>query len=298
MRVECPTCRVEVPENKLDFAHLLATCPKCGSTFSLTDGLVDRRLPGQSGGPRPALELPDGMTREKTAPAGGYRSSDKVGSLRLTRKTTKNARGFFGLAMLGLGGPAIAIGIMAKSTTPGSIAGGVFAAVISAIGCWAILSQLLNVTSIDVDAARIKIRTGPVPTWGENLDLVTADVAQLIVTEHRGDDSVSYSVVARQKSGQFVHVIRNVPSRAQADYIEREIEELLAIEDEDPVAALAPGRASAEGPHRVRVAEGAEEVAAGEPTEAEREQAALDEGEDVGRAADDRAYARRSSGSG
>lgn len=295
MIVQCPTCQVGVPADKLDFSQLLATCAQCANVFSLTDGLVDRRSPGGASGPRPPLPLPAGMTREKVAPRGGYRTSDKVGSLRLTRTTRSKHGQWFVLGVFALGGPAFAIWILSRSTDPTSIVGSGFAFLVAALAVWVLLSILLNTTSIEVDAEHIKIRTGPVPTWGENIDLMTADVAQLIVTERRRDDSVSYSVVARLESGQFVDVIRNVPSRAQADYIEREIEELLEIEDEDPTAALAPRTETAaamEAPPRVRVAALAGEDAAA--TDRAAEEAAI-EAEAAGNPAAAEAPARSAS---
>lgn len=237
MRVVCPTCSVEIPEGKLDFAQLLAAC-SCGNVFALTDGLVDRSLPGSpSGGSRPPLALPEGMTREKVAPAGGYRSADRVGALRLTRRTVGKGT-VTGLIAFGLLPPAIAAYLLTRSADGPSLGIAAFMLFISGVAVWTLLARLLNTTTLDVDRQRIRVRTGPVPTWGENVDLATPDLEQLIVTHRRSDDTVTYSVVARMRTGLFVPVIRDIPSQAQAAYIEREIEELLGIEDEDPARAL------------------------------------------------------------
>jgi hypothetical protein len=101
------------------------------------------------------------------------------------------------------------------------------------------VAMFVNRTWIVVSAGRLTVRHGPLP-WIGNHDLGTSTLEQLYCDQHvsrsRNGVTVTFEVLARTTDGKRVKLVRGLPERDQARYIEQEIERHLGIVDR-PVGA-------------------------------------------------------------
>jgi len=101
------------------------------------------------------------------------------------------------------------------------------------------LTGFVNRTRIRVDDTMLTVRHGPLP-WIGNRDIDRWDVKQLYVSERvsrgRGGANVSFDVRLVTNTGRNVRLVRGMPEREQALYVEHKIENHLKIDD-----AVMPG---------------------------------------------------------
>ncbi|HLL81650.1 MAG TPA: hypothetical protein VK420_03325, partial [Longimicrobium sp.] len=96
------------------------------------------------------------------------------------------------------------------------------------------VAMFVNTTEVVVADGVLTVRHGPVP-WLGNRQIATGSLEQLYCEEHvsrtRNGTTITYSVRARGKDGRMVKLVSGLPERAQALYIEQEIERHLGIAD-------------------------------------------------------------------
>jgi hypothetical protein len=103
------------------------------------------------------------------------------------------------------------------------------------------ISGLVNTTRIEVGSGQLSIKHGPLP-WPGNLVIETAQLKQLYCTEKyshsKSGTSVSYTVNVVLATNKMVPLVKNLPEKDQALYIEKIIESRLGITDEPVAGAL------------------------------------------------------------
>ncbi len=101
------------------------------------------------------------------------------------------------------------------------------------------LAGLLNSTEVALEAGQLRVRHGPLP-WKGNRTVPRYDLAQLFCLELQSEDEPrsGYDLMARLHSGTEIKLVRRLPSRRQAKFLEREIERAAGIENR-PVAGEA-----------------------------------------------------------
>lgn len=107
-----------------------------------------------------------------------------------------------------------------------------------------VFCSIFNSTEITVDGTCLVIKHGPLP-WKGNKQIPLAEIAQLYVIEAHSTDS--YGKVSRQYEVNMVDhnhkqrkLLQNLASAAEALYIEKHLEKLMALKDE-PVAGAYEG---------------------------------------------------------
>ena len=103
------------------------------------------------------------------------------------------------------------------------------------------LAMLLNRTEVEVRKESLRIRAGPVPTFG-NAAYAAAQFSQLYVFEkestYKGKTTISYELRARLKTGKHVTLVAKLASPALALYLEQAIEKRFEIKDTPVVNEL------------------------------------------------------------
>ncbi len=229
LNVRCPRCDALVPEAALDRAEARATCPGCAHAFTppRRETIARRRPP-----------LPPGMTVETGEPAlaaeGGYRrapSRPLVIRRRWRDRTTTWLAPFLGV--VGTGAVVVAFA--------GAVGGGVldwisaaFMALVPAVFVYGCAAAWLNTTTFEVKDGRLRVQHGPIPWFGER-EVRAGSVRQLAVTQQRGlrdPSQVSWELSLETDDGDIVPLLRGLPSREPADYLEWAFEEHLGLEDQ------------------------------------------------------------------
>lgn len=99
---------------------------------------------------------------------------------------------------------------------------------------WA-LSGFLNKTFIRIGGGKISILSRPLPWFGDIKDVTTGDMDQLYVvlyTAYRQNNSPVYRYkIMVKKAGEDILLMRGIPTYDLAVTLEKEIEEVLGIED-------------------------------------------------------------------
>ena len=108
------------------------------------------------------------------------------------------------------------------------------------VGVWTTYSALcglINRTEIRVTTDALSIRHYPLP-WSGNVQVRVATIDQLFCEEIEGGNSVIYNVGVKLKNGQQVRLLYRFLHKAQAAFIEQQVEQRLGIPDH-PVAGEA-----------------------------------------------------------
>jgi hypothetical protein len=96
---------------------------------------------------------------------------------------------------------------------------------------YAWLTNLVNRTTFTVSNGSLSVRHDPLP-WPGARDVRAADIEQLHVVERRGSKgSVTYELRLLQRGGRPVRLADAIAERAEAELLERLIEDHLGIED-------------------------------------------------------------------
>lgn len=100
-----------------------------------------------------------------------------------------------------------------------------------------VLAGILNRTVISASGSELRVAHGPVP-WLGNRGVPVADIAQLYCEEHRSEGkngaTFSYRLSAVGRDGRKLALVKGLPERDQALYLEQAFEDALGIQD-DPV---------------------------------------------------------------
>lgn len=95
------------------------------------------------------------------------------------------------------------------------------------------LATLINATRLAVDRSALRVSHGPLP-WRGPPPIQVRELDQLFVKCSRRDlgaGVVSFSLHAMMRGGEERLLVAGLPERAQAEFLEREIERLLRIRD-------------------------------------------------------------------
>jgi len=103
------------------------------------------------------------------------------------------------------------------------------------------LTMLLNRIEVQVNRERLRIKVGPVPTFGDAA-YAAAQFSQLYVFENQSTykrkTTITYELRARLTTGKHVTLIGALDSRDLALYLEQTIEKRLGIKDTPVVNEL------------------------------------------------------------
>ncbi|MEM6989548.1 MAG: hypothetical protein AAF721_03595 [Myxococcota bacterium] len=96
------------------------------------------------------------------------------------------------------------------------------------------IAMILNSTHLVVDRSRLTRQSGPLP-WAPEPPIEVAELDQLYVKCSRSDleegGLMTFSVHAQLRGGEDERLFDDLATTAQAEYLEREIEDLLGIRD-------------------------------------------------------------------
>lgn len=230
MKLSCPDCQKPVPANDVNIKLGIGKCLACDAVFSLAD---------QVGAPLGSLrgKLPE-------SPPRNFRIDDFGPDLTISWSWYTHAIWFL---------VAFAIfwnGILAVwyyqvfhdfFKTQGHKTAPLIALVFSSFhllagvgAAYVCLVTIFNRTEVRLRGGELTVTLGPWPAWG-NRRVLSADIAQLFCTEHahRGKRSTSYtySLNALLTSGERMDLVNNIQQVSDALYLERAIENRLAIRD-------------------------------------------------------------------
>lgn len=230
--VQCPSCGFQIQAEDMNLQTMAARCRVCHA-------LVDLRTdaPPASEAPAPAVAdaLPIPLPQRLTVSREG-------GGLRIER------RWFSWTAIFMILFCTVWFGFLAVwyaiAFTTGNllmllfpllhVAAGVFVA-------WWTAATLFNRTEFVISGGQLSVRHGPVPVPGKR-DVPTRDLEQLYCEEHvsrsRNGVTITYSVRARTTDGRMVVLLKDLPDRDQALFIEQEAERQLRIANRPVVGEL------------------------------------------------------------
>ena len=98
-----------------------------------------------------------------------------------------------------------------------------------------VIAGFLNKTDITISFFSVKVRSFPVKWFGDK-EVAVDDIQQLYVTEkisqNKNGTQVRYTVNIMTKSNRQIKLVSGLQEREQAIFIEKKIEEILALPDE------------------------------------------------------------------
>lgn len=231
MRLICPECGEPIAAEDINIRALLAKCSACAEVFSFADRVRSETVSVDSEAPAPPrpidLALPKGMTLEQRG-----------------ERLTISRRWFSCVALPMLGFAAcwdtflvVWYAIAFSQEGPAFTISTLFPIIHVGIGIFITyyaLAQVINRTVITVDDEVLKIVHTPLP-WRGGKTIYVSAIKQIYV--HRVDKynrksnrmTETFSVFALLPDEATVPIVEGLPSKAQALYLEQELERRLKI---------------------------------------------------------------------
>ena len=224
--LKCPSCGSGLSKEDIDFDQWLATCRHCHTLMSLS---VPEPVDSGRTGPRAPVPVP-----------AKYTVSHGVHALEISWRWFTPAILFLVFFCIAWDGFLVFwYGIAFSTNAPWIMK--VFPIVHVAVGVgltYLTLATLVNTTRLTVTNHELSVRHGPLP-WAGSKTVRIGSLQQLFVKENsrtnKGHTTHTYSVCAVGADGRHVDLVKNLPERDQALWLEQEIERYTGIADE-PVA--------------------------------------------------------------
>ncbi len=214
MRVTCPKCQSEVARAGLNIQRAIAVCDACGEVFGFGDRVPGALRPGS----RPQVALPPGLTVAERP-------------FRIVWRWFRPAAIFLALFAVVWNG---IIGFFVSQLLRGhDLRPLFFISLHLAVGvlvAYHALCMFANRTAFSLDGGHLRVRHGPLP-WPGGRDLAAHQVQQLWCQERSSRNGTTYELHAELQTGVRVKLVRGLPERDQALYLEQALESRLGIED-------------------------------------------------------------------
>mgnify|MGYP000987260258 FL=1 len=220
MKIHCPACNNEVPAGDVDLTGKIAKCSGCNNIFDCSG-----QLPAVSTKDRSPVSKPNNFTLTRDA-----------NSFIIVRRWFHPS--VFGLTFFCL----LWNGFMsfwfytAMKQKVYNMA--LFGSLHGAVGVgllYAVLAGFFNKTYLSFAYDSLTISHKPLP-WAGAKTLAKRDLKQLfskeVVHHHKNGYSYSYSVQVLTREGKVIELVSGLMSKAEALFIEQEIEKYLKIDDE------------------------------------------------------------------
>ena len=223
MNLSCKACGRQIPAHDINIDRLIAKCEGCNTVFSFADDVDGARRRSPSGA-RPGADA---------ARLCGRRHGH---GLRIVRRWWSPVYLFLAFfCVFWCGFLFFWYGMAFAGDAP--LIFFLFPLLHVAVGVglsYFTLAGFLNRTVIEVDGQSLSVRHTPLP-WTGNRKYSSPDIKQLYVQERRksGENNVrySYDLLAVDRFGDQLKVLKGLTEPHQALYLEQVIQKRLGIED-------------------------------------------------------------------
>ena len=211
--LHCIHCQASIDSANIDTERELATCGRCGRLMDLRKLRAAAAPVARPSGPRnrATVELPVGMSVE-------------MGAGVVIRRRWLRKKHWFLLALFAP--PAVYVAYL--WATLGASVWLVIGTLFVVSWNYNLVVMFLNSTVVSVDASRVLVRHGPLPSlFGRSTAIERADIAQLYSAKY----GALYAVEAKLKSGKTQRLVAPLVAPEQALFIEQQVERALGLQD-------------------------------------------------------------------
>lgn len=180
----------------------------------------------------PAPPTPNGITvRREAQPGGNKEGSVERGAFELARR--RFSWGGVALAAFGIALVAVGAKLFRNALGGASITAYLPVLLFAALGCWLAylgLLESINRTIVTIASGKLTVTEGPIGR-PQPIEINVRSIRQLVVVERPDEDNgaPTFHVLVLVEGGDPVVIFRSLTDREQGFFIERMIEEHLAI---------------------------------------------------------------------
>jgi len=224
-QLKCPNCEHDVFSDDINIDKAIAKCSNCHNVFPFEEEVKKKKWDRK----RPEIFQPEGIEM--------FRLRNEL-NLDYNWRNTKSTHWF--MVLFTVMWNAMLIPAAVGAILSGQIMALLFMSIHLLVGAGLaanLLSNLINKTSITVDAYNLSIDHKPIKNpFKPSQEIPTSQVSQLYVKRKssgsvNGVPTYGYAVIVLLKSGKKVTLIEGMKNSDKALYIEQEIEYFLNIED-------------------------------------------------------------------
>jgi hypothetical protein len=233
MQLHCRYCAAEIPAANINLDNLVAKCANCNAVYSIAEEV------GVSSGTREKATAAPFMRPEVPMPSS-VQMEESFDALTIRRRWFSSQT--IGLTLFAVVWNGIILFMFLSMNSPGvRISGdpflgvGLFGLIGIAVLYFTIVSYV-NSTTISVSNQTLSIQHGPLPTFSQNKEYPSADIAQLFCMQKisrgsKGSTTIFYELYAILRDQRRELLIGSMYDAQQALYLEQEIERYLRIEN-------------------------------------------------------------------
>lgn len=224
-QLKCPNCEHDIFSDDINIDKAIAKCSNCHTVFPFDEEVKDKQWTRR----RPEIFQPEGIEM--------FRLRNEL-NLDFNWRNTKSNNWF--LVLFTIMWNAMLIPFAVGAILSGQFAVLLFMSIHLMVGAGLaanLLSNLINKTTITVDAYNLSIEHRPIRNpFKPNQEIPVSQISQLYV-KRKSNGSVNgvpiygHAVVVLLKNGRKINLIEGVKNSDKALYIEQEIEYFLNIED-------------------------------------------------------------------
>lgn len=219
MAIPCKNCERMIPEEDLNMQTMIAVCPHCDHVFDFGDLLPE----------------PPAVERILQAP-DIFKVTEQTGGVTIAYSWFNwRAPVFLAAGLFIMGVPVLLLDVIGGTDAAVSVLLLLSLVLITLFAVALVyysLAQFVNTTRITINGNSVQVRHTPVPMPG-SVRLSSDSITQVLIEEHQYETeygaSSSYDVVALLKDDTQRALVRRLPRREHARYIDQQLRRYLKL---------------------------------------------------------------------